>query len=274
MERSCSVRFPGFNERSRAQLSPVRTLPTNCRGWPAMPLISASVDVFLSTALVLIGSYLYFTRFFLSKTNSSSQPHRPPLRTQLNILLLLHTLYILHALILKYPPNIFQSLYIPLTTPTEQIRTLLLRASNGEPLNDTLENLLTRLGSYEVRTLYVRCASVFLRSPFTALDGLRSDSVTKQYPLALIVRRILNTPSLRFQRRSCNTFAPPLLLDSSLFVARTKSDGGPRVSRSSFLQQSVKDGGLALWSSGRAKVGQRRKVDRVLLWFVKRSFMC
>ena len=117
---------------------------------PAMPLVSASVDAFfvLATA-ILVPAVLFFRR----------QPEPFTLRNALSLGLVLHSLLILYALILRYPPNIFQRLKIPLTTPSDSIRTILLTRAGlpqDAPLPRPLETLLTRLSSFDARTLYVR----------------------------------------------------------------------------------------------------------------------
>jgi hypothetical protein len=155
----CRSNFPFERLRTRHRIVTVSSCPAALllllvlwAHWK-MPLLSASLDAFLFTSLTMIISYLYYASFFHPSAKLVPPSHMHAL---LNALVLLHTLYILHALTLKYPPNIFQALRLPLTTPTEHIRSALLRASNGKPLTDALENLLTRLGSYEVRTFYVR----------------------------------------------------------------------------------------------------------------------
>jgi hypothetical protein len=115
-----------------------------------MPWLSASLDAFIFTSLAITIPSVYIS------LRSPPSPNRPPLRTPLNVLLLFHTLYIVYTLLLRYPPNLFARLSIPLETPTQKIRVLLSEAAGGGKLPEILEGLLTRLGSFEVRTLYVR----------------------------------------------------------------------------------------------------------------------
>ncbi|EKM56507.1 uncharacterized protein PHACADRAFT_53071, partial [Phanerochaete carnosa HHB-10118-sp] len=78
----------------------------------------------------------------------------------LTVLLHLHTAYILYCLTVHWPPNLFTSLRLPLTTPTERIRSILLERAglkSDEGLPRPLDELLARLGSAEIRTAYVRC---------------------------------------------------------------------------------------------------------------------
>ncbi|KAI0765416.1 hypothetical protein C8Q74DRAFT_1288215 [Fomes fomentarius] len=115
-----------------------------------MPIVSVSVDAFfvLATA-ILVPAALFFRR----------QPEPFTLRNALSVGLVLHSLLIFHTLLLRYPPNLFQRLKIPLTTPSETIRTVLLQRAglpHDAPLPRPLENLLTRLSSFDARTLYIR----------------------------------------------------------------------------------------------------------------------
>ncbi|TFK80573.1 hypothetical protein K466DRAFT_558917 [Polyporus arcularius HHB13444] len=115
-----------------------------------MPIVSASVDTFvvLATA-VLIPAILVLRR----------QPQSFTLQNGLYILTIFHTLLQLYTIIVRFPPNIFQTLKIPLTTPSETIRAVLLQRAGlppDAPLPKPLETLLTRLSSFDTRTLYVR----------------------------------------------------------------------------------------------------------------------
>jgi len=76
--------------------------------------------------------------------------------TVVSLLLLVHSLAGLHTLLLRPPPNIFRAFQIPLNTPTDAIRSLLLRQSDTPDLNEEFEGLLRRLASFDVRTLYPR----------------------------------------------------------------------------------------------------------------------
>ena len=115
-----------------------------------MPIVSASVDAFvvLATA-ILVPAILVLRR----------QPQPFTLRNVLNLLVIFHTLLQLYTLILRFPPNIFQALKVPLTTPSDTIRAVLLHRAGLPPdasLPRPLETLLTRLSSFDTRTLYVR----------------------------------------------------------------------------------------------------------------------
>ena len=130
-----------------------------------MNLIGASLNasILLVTLLVILSPWLYH------KTSHSRV--ESPYRIALSGFIAIHTLFILRTAIGSPPPNIFTYLDIPLTTPTQVIRRVaILRTAypdrNGVKWNDDLEvkfplaapleTLIKRLGSFELRTLYVR----------------------------------------------------------------------------------------------------------------------
>ncbi|EIN09010.1 hypothetical protein PUNSTDRAFT_44485 [Punctularia strigosozonata HHB-11173 SS5] len=121
-----------------------------------MPFLTTSLDVFLATSfLITIGS------LYLIRPWSQPAPGAPraPFRTPLSLLILIHSLYVLYILLVTPPPNLFSLLHIPLTTPSDKIRALLLahaRLPPDAPLPPSLEDLLTRLSSFDVRTIYIR----------------------------------------------------------------------------------------------------------------------
>ncbi|KAI0790462.1 hypothetical protein C8Q75DRAFT_717009 [Abortiporus biennis] len=82
-------------------------------------------------------------------------------RSILNNLLILHSIYILYTWIVLYPPNVFRRLHLPLTVPSETIRqTLILKAGLDGNVNATLpqplEDLFTKLSSFDTRTYFIR----------------------------------------------------------------------------------------------------------------------
>ncbi|CAL1708605.1 unnamed protein product [Somion occarium] len=124
-----------------------------------MTLISVSVDTFIYTSVAVATPLVYFLR------RQSSNPDAP-LRQTLNVLVLLHTLYVLYVLTVLWPPNLFQRLNIPLTMPSDSIRYLILQKAGLEQdatLPKALESLLTRLSSFDMRTLYVRFGQTVLQ---------------------------------------------------------------------------------------------------------------
>ncbi|KZT00665.1 uncharacterized protein LAESUDRAFT_732080 [Laetiporus sulphureus 93-53] len=119
-----------------------------------MPLITVSLDAFLAASIAIGVSSLYLIR-----RNQPPSPPHTPYRAALTLLVLLHTLYILYTVLLRWPPNLFSALHLPLTAPTEGIRHMILTRGGlpaGAQLPKPLEALLARLASFEMRTLYVR----------------------------------------------------------------------------------------------------------------------
>ena len=129
-----------------------------------MILVSASVDAYLFTTLaVTIPLYIY-----LRQRNSGSRPE-VAYEPYLTILVALHTLYILYTLILCWPVNLFSRLHIPLNASPDTIRSTIIRRAGLDAnahLPKSLEALLTRLSSFEMRTLYVRFCLPPLASHF------------------------------------------------------------------------------------------------------------
>ncbi|ESK96635.1 hypothetical protein Moror_6855 [Moniliophthora roreri MCA 2997] len=119
-----------------------------------MAEVEASLILFLTTSAVTILSWF----LFFPKTPFVNQTHSTPpvLRKGISALLLVHTLFILYSIIILPPPNIFTRLHLSLGTPTDAIRSLLLRVSDDTELPRPIENVLQRFGSFEMRTLYVR----------------------------------------------------------------------------------------------------------------------
>ncbi|EPQ53709.1 hypothetical protein GLOTRDRAFT_131048 [Gloeophyllum trabeum ATCC 11539] len=104
------------------------------------------------------------TIYYSRKPSPPNASPSPPLRKPLSFLVVLHTLYVLYTLLLKYPPNLFKVLDIPLTTPSDNIRILLKRYAGGGELPPALDALLTRLSSFDARTLYVRLGQSVIES--------------------------------------------------------------------------------------------------------------
>jgi hypothetical protein len=121
---------------------------------------------FTITIVSLVGPFLFKQLRAARRENAADddQPSTSSGRPILSLLLLSNAIYILYSLLLQPPPNLFSGLRIPLTTPAPTIRALLLQRT--DPLSDmlppSLELLITKLASFEVRTLYARCASTVL----------------------------------------------------------------------------------------------------------------
>ncbi|EJD05512.1 uncharacterized protein FOMMEDRAFT_103583 [Fomitiporia mediterranea MF3/22] len=130
-----------------------------------MALVSASVDVFLLLSIFTVASWLYITF-------SARQPKRPETRNAqlaqgdlesepqtrrfLSIFVALHSVYILYKLIITPPQNIFALLHVPLNEASDKIRHLLMEKAHVTLLPKSLEILLMRLQSFDVRISYVR----------------------------------------------------------------------------------------------------------------------
>jgi hypothetical protein len=110
-----------------------------------------SLVLFATTAAGLIVPWFYF--------GIHKAPGRPltSTRSLLNIFLLLHSLYFVYQLIVLPPLNIYTRLKIPLNTPADAIRSILIQQSDTGDLPKPLETLLKHLGSFDVKTYYVRC---------------------------------------------------------------------------------------------------------------------
>lgn len=124
-----------------------------------MVIVSASVDVYLFTAVAVTLPLLIYLR----QQNNGSRPEAS-YEHYLTIFVVLHTLYILHTLILCWPLNLFSRLHIPLNASPDTIRSTIVRRAGLDAnarLPQSLEHLLTRLSSFEMRILYVR----FLPTP-------------------------------------------------------------------------------------------------------------
>ncbi|KAJ7698544.1 hypothetical protein B0H17DRAFT_927151 [Mycena rosella] len=109
-----------------------------------------SLLVFLTTAAAVIAPWFYFAIHKAPGRGLTST------RSLLNIFVLLHSLYLLYQLIVLPPTNIFARLRIPVSTPADAIRAVLLAQSDTGDLPPPLETLLKRLGSFDVKTYYIR----------------------------------------------------------------------------------------------------------------------
>ena len=115
-----------------------------------------SLDTYIALGLVIATPWLYY---LFSPYNS---PSKFTTRDQvLSFLLLIHTLYTLHPVLVAQPPNIFKSLDLPPNTPPDYLRETLVERLGGNEHNVTvippsLDRLLKRLGSMDTRSLYFR----------------------------------------------------------------------------------------------------------------------
>ncbi|KIJ96971.1 hypothetical protein K443DRAFT_268614 [Laccaria amethystina LaAM-08-1] len=138
-----------------------------------------STPVFLSISLCLSTPWLF-------------QIFRKPrlLQCLLSLALLVHTLYSLHTLLVISPQNIFTELKLPLNTPTDSIRAILLQRTSDTALPPETDRVLTKLKLLEVRRLYVR----FGHDVFATCDYCQSLSDYALYglprPLLSYVREV------------------------------------------------------------------------------------
>jgi len=108
-----------------------------------------ATSTYAASVLVLLPTWLLLSR----KT-----PFLSP-RGLVSFVLLAHTLYTLYQILLYPPLNIFEHYDLPLGASTQAIRDR-LKGSNVHP--QAMEHLVMRMGSFETRTLYVRCVHLFL----------------------------------------------------------------------------------------------------------------
>lgn len=146
-------------------------------------MISASIDAFIYSSLLVVGPWLYFSfraRPKRSQTsanvpngvpaaspgfaNANGQQTQPLVqvarpsrrRYYLSLLIAAHTVFILWNLLVWEQSNLFQRFGIPLNTPSEDIRAFLLSKADGPALPRTLDTLLSRLSSFDARVYFVR----------------------------------------------------------------------------------------------------------------------
>ena len=109
-----------------------------------------SLVLFLTTAVGVIVPWFYFGIHKAPDRSLTST------RSLLNILVLLHSLYFLYQIIVLPPVNIFTRLKLPVNTPADAIRSILLQQSDTVDLPAPLETLLKHLKSFDVKTYYIR----------------------------------------------------------------------------------------------------------------------
>ena len=103
-----------------------------------------SLDIYIALSLVIATPWLYYLF-------STPKPSKI-----VSLLLLIHTLYILHALLVSQPRNIFKSLDLPPNVPADYLRERLVERLGVIDLPPYLDVLLKRLGSMDFRSLYFR----------------------------------------------------------------------------------------------------------------------
>ena len=136
----------------RLSLLPCPTMDININ-IPQLPL-----DTYIALGLVIATPWLYYLFFPYKKFTTRDQV--------LSLLLLIHTLYTLHALLVAQPPNIFKLLDLPPNVAPDYLREELVGRLGGGEQNVTtippyLDTLLKRLGSMDMRLLYFRYVDNF-----------------------------------------------------------------------------------------------------------------
>ena len=135
-----------------------------------MPLLSASVDTFILAATVSLALFAYRG----STPAFTKDARQPKYWSLLTGIVAIHTLYMIYIVSFHTPPNLFTRLHIPLSMPSQRIRTALLArmdTNDADALPEHIEELLTRLNTFDLRTSFVR----LVRQPYVIqLDLTRS----------------------------------------------------------------------------------------------------
>ncbi|KAH7105206.1 hypothetical protein BKA62DRAFT_441437 [Auriculariales sp. MPI-PUGE-AT-0066] len=148
----------------------------------------------------------------------------PPQRRRWWLMLLVaaHSVYLLYKVFLHPPLNIFTSLRVPLTTPASTLRNMLL--ARTEPRADTLspplEELLIRLSSFDIRTLYIRLGHDAIQGCEHCTTPNEFTIVSLPRPILDYIREILFVGALTsraLQKRHWRRWAVGALIAAALF---------------------------------------------------------
>ncbi|KAJ3729765.1 hypothetical protein C8R42DRAFT_743025 [Lentinula raphanica] len=117
-----------------------------------IPAGASLIAYLVTSSAILLSYFLLFPKVYHYQTTPAY------LQPALTVLVLCHSLYILYELFLDPPTNLFTALDVPLSYPTDAIRSLLLMLSDdpASGLPSGIERVLTRLESATMRLLYVR----------------------------------------------------------------------------------------------------------------------
>jgi len=120
-------------------------------GWT--PFVVTALTLVVPTVIVQVRSAAR-----AKADDDDAPPTRSRLRSLLWWLIVLNMLYIAYNFFVHPPKNIFNALRVPFTIPAPMLRAILVQHTQPprEALPLPLENLLTRMASFEVRTFYVR----------------------------------------------------------------------------------------------------------------------
>jgi hypothetical protein len=114
-------------------------------------ILNPAWDTYLTTSLALGATWLYFT------LKSPQNPQGSSTDLKISVFLLTHTIYILYHILVAKPENVFRAFDLPINTPPDTIKARLLnQSSEFGSIPDHLELLFKRLGSFDMRLLYVR----------------------------------------------------------------------------------------------------------------------
>ena len=125
----------------------------------AMPLLSSSADTFILAATICSIAFARRTTT-PSPTNNARQPKY---RLLITGILVIHTLYMIYTLSFGRPQNLFTRLNLPISTPSQKIRAVLLARvgmREEQTLPDDIEELLARLNPLDLRAYFVRSVHV------------------------------------------------------------------------------------------------------------------
>ena len=114
-------------------------------------VLQLSLDAYIALSFILATLWLYSASSPFSLLDSRNLKDRV-----LSTLLLLHTLYMLHALLVSPPQNIFKSLQLPLNAPSEYLHAKLVETYGEKNIPPSLAALPKRLGLMDLRAQYVR----------------------------------------------------------------------------------------------------------------------
>lgn len=120
-----------------------------------MPFVVTALILVVPTVIAQVRSA---ARAKADNDNDDAPLTRSRLRPLLSWLIVLNMLYTAYNFFVHPPKNIFDALRVPFTIPAPKLREILVQHTlpPRETLPLPLENLLTRMASFEVRTFYVR----------------------------------------------------------------------------------------------------------------------
>ena len=126
-------------------------------GWT--PFVVTALTLVVPTVIVQVRSAVR-AKAEAEADNDDAPPSRSRVRLRriLSWLIVVNMLYTAYSLFVHPPKNIFNALRVPFTIPAPKLRAILVQHTlpPRETLPLALENLLTRMASFEVRTFYVR----------------------------------------------------------------------------------------------------------------------